>query len=85
MSKYAAVAILVLCFVCTFLTMIYQYGSRGWKHEDNIPGGHGHTASHAAPAGHETPASHSTASPAPVVSATPEVSPTAAVSASPTP
>lgn len=41
MFKHASVAILVLCFVCTFLTMIYQYGSRGWAYESNIPNAHG--------------------------------------------
>lgn len=37
MLKHAMVATLVLCFVCTFLTMIYQYGSHGWAYESSVP------------------------------------------------
>ena len=55
MSKHALVGILVLCFVSTFLTMLYQYAGNGWKYESNPPLG-SHGSSHqAAPAGHETP------------------------------
>jgi hypothetical protein len=47
MSKYAMIAILVLSFVCCFLTMVYQYGARGWAYESNPPLGSGHGHGHA--------------------------------------
>lgn len=43
MSKHALTGTLVLCFVCTFLTMIYLYGRNGYKYENSLPeGAHGH-------------------------------------------
>ncbi len=51
MSKNAIIGIIVLCFVSTFMTMLYQYASRGYLYEANPHiSGDGH---HAAEGGHE--------------------------------
>ncbi|MBX3169296.1 MAG: hypothetical protein KF760_17965 [Candidatus Eremiobacteraeota bacterium] len=53
MSKNAIIGIIVLCFVSTFMTMVYQYASRGYLHESNPPiSGSGGHAVHAE-GGHE--------------------------------
>lgn len=55
MSKNFIIGIIVLCFVSTFMTMVYQYASRGYLHESNPPiggGGH-HAAVHAEGGNHE--------------------------------
>ena len=100
MSKHALVGILVLCFVSTFMTMLFQYASNGWKYETNPPLG-GHSPHHRAAAtpGHETPMPGGAVatpmvvteeSPAPVESATPatpveSATPEATPEESPTP
>jgi hypothetical protein len=81
MSKHALVGILVLCFVSTFMTMLYQYAGNGWKYETSPPmqmHGEGHApASHAAPGGHATPApGGAVAQPMAVETATPVTTPT---------
>ena len=75
MSKHAIIGIIVLCFVSTFMTMVFQYASRGYAHETYPPPGpDGHHAVHAtgghegAAGGHEPPA-HETATPGPAVDA----------------
>ncbi|MFN8605887.1 MAG: hypothetical protein U0931_00010 [Vulcanimicrobiota bacterium] len=68
MSKHAIIGIIVLCFVSTFMTMLYQYASRGYAHETfPPPGPDGHHSVHAS-GGHEGAAGHE---PAPAESATP--------------
>lgn len=63
MSKNAIIGIIVLCFVSTFMTMVYQYASRSYLYESNphIPGGGGHAVT-AHQGGHE-----GTATPGPAV------------------
>ena len=65
MSKHAIIGIIVLCFVSTFMTMVYQYASRGYLSESNPPisGGPG---GHHAVVSHEG-ASHEAATPGPAV------------------
>ena len=61
MSKHALIGIIVLCFVSTFMTMLYQYASRSYLSESNPPisggpnGGHHAAASHVAGPAHESP------------------------------
>lgn len=60
MSKHAIIGIIVLCFVSTFMTMLYQYASRSYLSESNPPisggpnGGHA-AISHVAGPSHESP------------------------------
>lgn len=84
MSKHALVGILVLCFVSTFLTMIYQYAKNGSAHESNPPitAGH-HGAAHGAPTHTQTPSPEVVMTP--MVSATPLVVETPSMTESATP
>jgi hypothetical protein len=77
MSKHAIIGIIVLCFVSTFMTMVFQYASRGYAHETYPPpgpdghhgvhasGGHQGAGGHETP-GHETP-EHEAVTPGPAV------------------
>ena len=70
MSKHAIIGIIVLCFVSTFMTMLYQYASRSYLSESNPPisggpnGGHHAAASHVGAPG--APA-HESATPQPAM------------------
>lgn len=88
MTKHALVGIIVLCFCSTFMTMLYQYASNGWKYESNPPIGshHAATAEHAAPAPHgESAPSSMTATPMETPMAAPEETPLATPVVTPTP
>ena len=79
MSKNAIIGIIVLCFVSTFMTMVYQYASRGYLHESNPPiNGSGSHSVHAE-GGHE-----GTATPGPAVETPMSVETPAAETAAPT-
>lgn len=68
MSKNAIIGIIVLCFVSTFMTMVYQYASRSYLYEANphIPGGGGHAVT--AEGGHGGATTHEgAATPGPAV------------------
>ncbi len=97
MFKHALVGTLVLCFVATFLTMLYMYSFNSYDKETSLPGGghgHGHATSHETPHVQETPGGavmtpmmgSATPSPAADVTATPlatSPSPAPAVTATP--
>jgi hypothetical protein len=87
MSKNFIIGIIVLCFVSTFMTMVFQYASRGYLHETNPPisgSGH-HAAAHSPEGGHH----EGTATPGPAVETpmsveTPAVTSTETPAAAPT-
>ncbi len=82
MSKNAIIGIIVLCFVSTFMTMVYQYASRSYLYEANphIPGGGGHAVT-----AHEGTATPGPAVETPMSVETPMATETPAATATETP
>ena len=84
MSKNAIIGIIVLCFVSTFMTMVYQYASRGYLHESNPPiNGSGGHAVHAE-GGHEGASTPGPAVETPMSVETPMATETPATESAPT-
>lgn len=67
MSKHAIIGIIVLCFVSTFMTMVYQYTSRSYLSESNPPISGGPNGGHHAAVSHVEGPSNETPAPAPAV------------------
>lgn len=84
MSKNAIIGIIVLCFVSTFMTMVYQYASHGYLYEANPPiSGSGGHAVHAE-GGHEGTATPGPAVETPMSVETPMATETPATETAPT-